>query len=80
MDLLECIWEGTCYRDESHLKVLHSLFQSNFEYYMGDAALDKAFEKCGTDLERIEVMRKYFVWTPVPSNYFERKATIFNKM
>jgi hypothetical protein len=41
---------------------------------MGDAALDKAFEKCGTDLERIEVMRKYFVWTPVPSNYFERKA------
>ena len=71
MELLDCIWAGTCFKDDNHLRILHSLLQYNLEYDLGEVSLDTAFQSCATDLERIETMRKYFVWTPVPSIYFE---------
>lgn len=72
---VECVWEGTCLKDDKHLNDLREEFLHNLENDINNIESD--INACKDEFDRIQIIKKLFQWIPVPKYYFERKSSGF---
>lgn len=74
--LVDCILEGKPFEDEveaGHVNSMYKTFYANVESLGENNPLD-LFGK--SEMQRVQIIKQFFQWIPVPEIYFKRKIFI----